>query len=139
MLADLRRTFLSKHFVVYCVIGLSGVSLDMLLFYALTTRLGLHYEIAHMFGVSLGITNNFTWNALLNFKVRDRLLVRYAQFYAVGMVGMVLGMVLLYVFIEWMTVPVMVAKVLVVFFVTIVQYKLNVGAAMKRADAPSSG
>jgi dolichol-phosphate mannosyltransferase len=135
VLGRLLRVFLSRHFIVYCVIGVSGVSLDMALFWLLVTYAGLHYEIAHFFGVSLGITNNFLWNALVNFKVKDRLLARYAQFYGVGMVGMATGGALLWLFVELGHVPVMASKGLVVFFVTVLQYSLNVRMGLKKPAA----
>jgi dolichol-phosphate mannosyltransferase len=132
---ELSRPVLSRSFVLYCVIGASGVSLDTALFYVLTRWFGVHYEIAHFCGVTLGITNNFTWNALLNFKVRDRVLVRYAQFYAVGMVGMLVGMTLLALLVEVLAVPVMLAKLSTVVVVTIIQYTLNVRTSLRRGRA----
>ena len=138
MRPELLSTFLSRKFILYCVIGVSGVTLDTLLFYALTKGFGLHYQYAQFFGVSLGITNNFVWNALLNFKVFDRILVRYVQFYLVGLVGMITGMILLFVFIEKLAVPVMLSKVLVVFVVTIIQYSLNTRVALKRRPQDST-
>jgi putative flippase GtrA len=129
------RPLLSRNFILYCAIGVSGITLDALLFYVLTVRLRVHYEIAQFFGVSLGITNNFAWNALLNFKVKDRLLARFAQFYMVGLIGMLVGAALLFVFIELFGMHPMVAKLSTVVVVTLVQYTLNVKTSLRATRA----
>ena len=65
--------------VRYCVIGVSGATLDALLFYLLT-HIGIHYQIANLISVSCGIVNNFFLNAFFNFKTKNRLLFRFCSF-----------------------------------------------------------
>jgi len=85
----------SRALVLYGLIGVSGVTLDYLLFLLLFNAAGLHEQVANALSTSAGIANNFVLNALLNFRTRDRLLLRFARFYAVGLAGLVLTFLLL--------------------------------------------
>lgn len=114
-----------KNFVIYCIIGVSGVTLDFTVFYLLNLLPGMHYQFANFISVSCGITNNFILNAFFNFKTRDKLLLRFLQFYAVGVVGIIISSFLLNLFIEIIGLKILITKLLIIFIVTIVQYTLN--------------
>ncbi|MFD3457954.1 GtrA family protein [Streptomyces sp. NPDC058691] len=90
--ADLRQL------IRYGLVGGSGVLLDMASFLLLYNVLGLNEQVANVISTSLGITNNFVLNALFTFDKRDRLLVRFLRFYAVGLTGIVLTYVLFRIF-----------------------------------------
>ena len=64
-----------RYFVRYCVIGASGASLDFVIFYILTSKLMLFYQYANIISISAGITNNFLWNAFLNFQTKDKIII----------------------------------------------------------------
>ena len=87
-----------RSLLLYALIGGSGVVLDYLLFLLLFNVAGLHPQPANAISTTAGITNNFALNARFNFRKRDRILVRFARFYAVGLAGIVLTFVLLQVF-----------------------------------------
>ena len=87
-----------RSLLLYALIGGSGVVLDYLLFLLLFNVVGLHPQLANAISTTAGITNNFALNARFNFRKRDRILVRFARFYAVGLAGIVLTFVLLQVF-----------------------------------------
>lgn len=96
--ADPRHTRLprpSRALVLYGIIGVSGVTLDYLMFLLLFNTVGLHEQVANAISTSLGIANNFALNAWLNFRTSDRLLIRFARFYSVGLAGMALTFLLL--------------------------------------------
>ena len=93
-----RERLISRSLVLYTVIGGSGVLLDYGLFLVLFNAAGLHEQVANALSTTAGITNNFVLNALLNFRKRDRILVRFLRFYAVGLAGIGLTFVLLQVF-----------------------------------------
>lgn len=90
--ADLRQL------IRYGLVGGSGVVLDIVVFMLLYNVLGLNEQVANVISTSLGITNNFVLNALFTFDKRDRLLVRFLRFYAVGLTGIVLTYVLFRIF-----------------------------------------
>lgn len=114
-----------KHFVLYCIIGFSGVGLDFLLFYFLISKTGLNYQLANFFSVSSGITNNFILNYFFNFKIKNKFWIRFGSFYFVGIVGLLISSILLKLFIEKFFLNKFYAKILTIFFVTIVQFTMN--------------
>ncbi|MFA6981756.1 MAG: GtrA family protein [Patescibacteria group bacterium] len=124
---DIIRAAVKKYrkFLLYTAIGLTGVSLNYALFYVFVKVLDMHYQLANLISVSVGITNNFIWNAKLNFKVSDALRSRFIKFYSVGLCGYILSSLLLYVFHEKLGIEVLVSKLMTMFFVLVLQYSLN--------------
>ncbi|GAB3286010.1 GtrA family protein [Parasphingorhabdus pacifica] len=120
-----RGGVLSRSLVLYAVIGLSGVTLDYLLFLVLFNSVGLHEQLANAVSTTVGIINNFTLNTLLNFRKRDRLLLRFARFYSVGLAGIVLTFVLLQVFSGALGVDPNIVKAVSLPIVLVCQYTLN--------------
>jgi putative flippase GtrA len=70
----------------YSVIGLSGVTLDTLLFVALT-RGGIVPVVATVMSTVAGILNNYILNARFNFRTRLSI-VHFRRFATVGLVGL---------------------------------------------------
>lgn len=112
-------------FVRYAAIGSSGVAIDYGLFLLLFNLVGLHEQIASALSTSAGIANNFTLNALLNFHPRGRVLVRFARFYVVGLGGLALTFVLLYLFSGLLGLDPNLVKAGSLPLVLLVQYSLN--------------
>lgn len=120
-----------NHFIVYSIIGVSGVALDMALFVLLSGPVGLNHQVANIISTSVGITNNFLWNTFTNFKTTDRLLRRYVSFYLVGMVGLALTAVILYLLVDLMAFDKNLVKAASIVLVVIVQYSLNKRVSFK--------
>jgi len=109
----------------YCLIGVTGVALDFLVFYLLVNFLSLHYQYANIISVSCGIINNYILNARYNFKVTDNHFKRMITFYAVGILGLVISGILLYLLVDLLSIQAIVAKAMAIVIVTVVQYTLN--------------
>lgn len=99
----------------YGVIGVTGVAIDFIIF-ALLIRAGMLPAIATIVSTLAGITNNYTWNSLLNFhlKISGK---RGAKFLTVGLIGLATTAGLLQVLItlgagpitaKWVSIPVVV-------------------------------
>ncbi len=58
-----------QHLVQYCMIGCLGAGMDFVLYTLLIEQTSLHYQVVNILSTSVGICNNFIWNAFLNFKV----------------------------------------------------------------------
>ena len=131
---NLFLTLLKKYreLAVYCMIGCTGATLDFLVYAALTSYVGLHYQIANFIGVTFGIVNNFIWNFYFNFKVCNHFFLRLASFYGVGMIGCALSAGCLWLFIEKLELNTLIAKLGTIFLVTIVQFCLNKFITFKR-------
>ncbi len=114
-----------KNFVIYSVIGASGAGLDYLIFLLLVLPLGVDKFLANGISVSAGIINNFLLNVFFNFRTRDRLFRRFAMFFGVGMLGLILSWVLLWLGIDVLGMNVPLVKLGSIFLVVLLQYNLN--------------
>lgn len=119
------RTRDFRQLITYALVGGSGVLLDMGAFLLLYNVAGLHEQVANVFSTSLGITNNFVLNALFTFGKRDRLVLRYLRFYAVGLTGIALTFVLLAVFSRGLGVDPNLVKAGSLPLVLVFQFALN--------------
>lgn len=121
------KTLYRKHreLLLYGVIGTSGALLDLLCFLALTSWFNWHPVAATALSVSVGIINNFIWNALVNFKTRDRMLFRFISFYTVGLIGVALSMLLMYLLHDVAGMDALPAKLLSIPVVVIGQFIAN--------------
>lgn len=90
-----RQTQQRRTLLLYGLIGLSGATLDVIIF-ALLVHLGhMNPVIATIISTSGGIANNFVLNALFNFRKRDHLLWRFVSFYTVGAAGLIASALML--------------------------------------------
>jgi putative flippase GtrA len=119
------RSFIARHrrFITYGLIGITGASIDFILFAKLANY--MHYLTANSISVSAGITNNFILNTFFNFKVKDRLFVRFLSFYSIGLFGLVVSSILLTLFISTLGLNHLLSKLFTTFFVAVMQYMLN--------------
>lgn len=114
-----------KNFVKYGVIGISGVFLDFVVFFLLTNFTPIYYIAVNFVSVSMGIINNFVLNICFNFKTKNKIVNRFLSFYAIGMVGLLISSVLLYLLVEWWNINKLLSKLFVIVFVVAIQYSLN--------------
>ena len=92
----------------------------------------LHYQVVNIFSTSVGICNNFIWNAFLNFKVWNHFFLRFCSFYCVGAIGILITSGCLYLLIECLDWNKIAAKVITIFLVTAVQFLLNKYTTFKK-------
>lgn len=124
MLAVIQKC-LSRNFILYGLIGVSGVLLDLISFYVLEHHFDVNYQLANWISASLGITNNFLLNAFINFRKVDQLFKRYLKFYAVGLFGLAVMAAFLYVLVEQFGWDAFISKLSTVIIVFLLQYGLN--------------
>ena len=70
----------------YGIIGITGVAIDFIAF-AIFIWAGMAPVIATTISTLAGITNNYTWNSLLNFRLKLSGM-RGAKFLTVGLIGL---------------------------------------------------
>ncbi len=121
-----------KELIKYCIIGCSGALLDFIVYTILVSVLNMNYLLANALSVTIGITNNFFLNAYLNFKVTDNLFKRFISFYLVGMLGLIISEVMLYVLVDIMNINSIASKIITIFVITIVQFLLNKTVTFKK-------
>ncbi|MFF8970718.1 GtrA family protein [Streptomyces sp. NPDC014995] len=109
----------------YTLIGGSGVTLDLVVFLLLHNTAGMDEQFANALGTTLGITNNFVLNALFTFERRDRIVVRFLRFYAVGLTGIVLTNLLFLLFTDALGTDANLVKAASLPLVLALQFALN--------------
>ena len=109
-----------RHLILYGIIGSFTASLDFLVFTLLTRVLDINYLVANCISALVGITTSFYLNRNYNFKVNDKTAQRFSIFLAVGLTGLLMSNLILWVGVEKMHLNESITKlasiVLVVFF-----------------------
>ena len=116
---------LRSRFLKYGLVGCTGLIVDMGIFYVLHEMFEVNYIVTNIISSTFGVINNFILNSLITFKVKDKLLVRFASFYLIALVGMALSSGLLVLMIDGMKMDSMLAKMISVLIVALFQYILN--------------
>lgn len=114
----------SKLFL-YGIIGSFSAGLDFVVYYLLTEKFHLQYWLANVCSVLLGISVSFLLNRKYNFKVTDKVVQRFVIFLSVGLSGLLVSTLLLYLFIDVFELNKLVSKVMSIVFVVFFQFLLN--------------
>ena len=123
-----------QHLVQYCMIGCLGAGMDCALYTLLIEHTSLHYQLINILSTSVGICNNFIWNAFLNFKIWDHFFLRFCSFYCVGAIGILITSGFLYLLVECFCCNKILAKIITIFLVTAVQFLLNKYITFKKKN-----
>ena len=116
---------LSRQLISYTLIGGSGVALDLVVFLLLHNTAGMNEQFANAISTTLGIANNFALNARFTFERRDRLVVRFLRFYAVGLTGIALTNLLFLAFTDGLGIDANLIKAASLPLVLALQFVLN--------------
>lgn len=121
------RTVYSKfrNLILYGIIGSFTSALDFVVFTMLSKYIGIHYIVANCISVLLGITTSFLLNRSLNFKVKDKTGKRFIIFLTVGLCGLVLSNLILYVGINLLDGDELIVKLASIVLVVGFQFLLN--------------
>lgn len=113
-----------RHLILYGIIGCCSSSLDFIL-YTLLVHYGVFYVIANSISVVAGIVTSFLLNRQYNFKVKDNTGRRFAIFLTVGLCGMLLSNLILYICVEQFELNKIVSKLLSIALVVFMQFIIN--------------
>jgi putative flippase GtrA len=116
---------LKSRFLKYGIVGVLGLVVDMGLFYLLHRMLDMNYILANIISSSVAVIHNFILNSFFTFKVKDKMLQRFATFYLIALAGMALSSGLLALMIDVLRMDSMIAKMISVLVVAVLQYFLN--------------
>ncbi|NOU79448.1 GtrA family protein [Paenibacillus sp. LMG 31459] len=125
---------MNSKFVKYCLIGVTGVIVDFAVFFILTHYAGLHIQMANFISFSCGITNNYIFNVIFNFKIKDKLFSRYIRFYMVGLVSFAVTALLLFIFAGLLHYNEYLVKIIATLLVTIMAFSLNQVISFKKSN-----
>ncbi len=114
-----------RQFLLYCIIGFSGVGLDFGIYSLLVKTRLLDYQAANAVGYASGTLLSFVLNAKVNFRVTDRIALRLLSFVGVAFVGWLGSATTLHVLIGRFQWNKYLAKAGTLFVVVLLQYNLN--------------
>ena len=123
MFQKLLRRF--HHLILYGIIGLFSSGLDFSIYSLLVWGLGFQYILANCISVLGGISTSFALNRNYNFKVKDKVKLRFAIFLITGVSGLMLSNIILYVCISEIGMDKIVSKLLSIVLVVFFQFLIN--------------
>ncbi len=112
-----------RKLILYGIIGGFCASLDFGIYTLLCYV--LPYLIANIISVHCGIICSFYLNRQYNFKVTDKTFYRFRIFYLVGLSGLLVSEVLIYIFVNMMGINHLISKIITVFVSALLQFLLN--------------
>ena len=114
-----------KQFLLYCVIGASGATLDFGIYSLLVKPRLLDYQAANAAGYASGTLLSFILNARFNFRVTDKIALRLASFFGVAFLGWLASAALLQLLIGHYSFDKYISKFAALVVVVLLQYNLN--------------
>lgn len=121
-----------RNLILYGIIGGISSGLDFLIYYLLVNIVGIHYLIANTCSILIGITTSFTLNRHYNFKVKDKTKQRFVVFLCVGLFGLLLSTLILYICIQQLKLDELLSKLLSIVFVVVMQFIINKNITFKK-------
>lgn len=123
-----------RNLILYGIIGCCSSGLDFLLYTLFVSVFGWHYILSNCISVLAGITTSFTLNRNFNFKVKDKTRKRFAIFLTVGLCGMMLSNLILYVCISMISLNKIISKLLSIVIVVFFQFFVNKYVTFKPSE-----
>lgn len=113
------------HLILYGIIGSFSSGLDFAIYTILVQVVGLQYLIANCVSVLGGITTSFILNRNYNFKIKDKTKQRFTIFLSVGLCGLMLSNLILYICIDELHFNKLASKLLSIVLVVFFQFLVN--------------
>lgn len=123
-----------RNLILYGIIGCFSSGLDFLAYTLFVSVLGWHYIVSNVLSVLVGITTSFILNRNINFKVKDKTKQRFSIFLFVGLCGMLLSNLILWLCVEQAGMNKIVSKLLSIILVVLFQYILNKNITFKPTE-----
>jgi len=114
-----------RNLILYIIIGCFAASIDFVVFTLLSKYAGMYYLAANCISVLAGIATSFSLNRTYNFKVKDKTIRRFSIFLMVGLCGMLLSNLILWMGIDKMGGDELIVKLASIFLVALFQFLLN--------------
>ena len=112
---------LMKLLTKYFLIGIVAALIELSIFNSLIKS--LNYIVANSIAYSFGVITSFTFNRLFNFKIKDRLIIRFGRFLVVNLSGLSISNIFLITFSGLM--PYFELKVISMPIVILFQFLMN--------------
>lgn len=120
-----------RTLILYGIIGCIASGLDFVTFTILVSAAGWNYIFSNCLSVLVGIITSFILNRNYNFKIRDKSEQRFMIFLLVGLSGMGLSNIILWLCISNWGMEELIAKLLSICLVVFFQFLLNKNVTFK--------
>ena len=114
-----------RNLILYGIIGSFCAALDFGVYTALCYFDIMPYLWANIISIHIGIFTSFVLNRSLNFRVKDRTLRRFFSFYAVGLTGLGISELMLYLMVSLGRMNELFCKLVSIVVVALIQFILN--------------
>lgn len=114
-----------RDLILYGIIGCCASGFDFAIYSILVRYLCVHYIYANSISVLAGISTSFILNRKYNFKVKDHTIRRFSIFLSVGLLGLLLSNIILYICISLIGINELLSKFLSIVLVVFLQFILN--------------
>lgn len=122
-----------RNLILYGIIGGFCAALDFGIYTLLCYYELLPYLWANVISTHIGIFTSFLLNRSFNFKVKDKTPQRFLSFYLVGLTGLGLSSLMLWLMVDKMQWNELVCKLITIAFVSLVQFVLNKFVTFKQS------
>lgn len=123
LITELYQRF--RNLILYGIIGGFCSALDFVIYTVLCHYDVLPYLWANVISVHIGIFTSFILNRQLNFKIKDKTPQRFLSFYLVGLTGLGISSLMLYLMVDYANWNEIVCKLITIIVVALVQFFLN--------------
>lgn len=121
-----------RQFIKFCLVGGSGVIVDMAILHCLAHWCGWNDSLSKLCSAEAAMLNNFLWNEVWTFRVAANrcrgllgVLGRLWRFHAICGFGIGLAVFFLHLFYGWLGLNLYVANFLAILLVTLWNFGLN--------------
>lgn len=114
-----------RNLILYGIIGGFCAALDFGVYTALCHFDIMPYLWANIISIHVGIFMSFILNRSINFKVKDKTTKRFLSFYAVGLTGLGISELMLYLMVTIGGVNELLGKLISIVVVALIQFILN--------------
>lgn len=113
-----------EKFIKFAIVGFGNLFVSLLTYYILI-YFSINYQIANIGGFITGSLNGYIWNKLWVFKENKQNINSIVKFYLTYLATWILSAILLYVWVELMSISDKIAPVVNVFITTPINYFMN--------------
>jgi len=114
-----------RNLILYGIIGGFCADLDFGVYTALCYFDIMPYLWANIISIHVGIFTSFVLNRSFNFKVKDKTTKRFLSFYAVGLTGLGISELMLYLMVTLGGMNELVCKLFSIVVVALIQFLMN--------------
>ena len=122
-----------RNLILYGLIGGFCAALEFAVYTVLCEFDIMPYLWANVISIHVGIFTSFVLNRSVNFKVKDKAAVRFLSFYTVGLVGLGISELMLYLMVTVGGMNELVCKLVSIVVVALIQFVLNKYITFKRS------